>query len=129
MAVIFTNVVFKGDNEAMRFAWNMSENFVTEYDNFVAYCKRVGEIHNKCNIEDTFYKSLSYIRFDGNTSDQLKEEIVKAKQIFDKNGNIRTYNGYCKKEDGSNYQTWEEIIIEAEKYAFFKGSIRFFVPK
>lgn len=130
LAVIFTYVVFDGDNESIRFAWNMAENFVTEYDNFVAYCKRVGEIHQfKCNKKVSFNQALSGTKFIGNISDQLKEEIVKAKQIFDENGNIRTYNGYCKKEDGSNYQTWEEIIIEAEKYAFFKGSIRFLFTK
>ena len=66
----------------------------------------------------------------GNFSDsefdkRCKEEIAKVKQILDEKGNLRTYNGSCKKEDGSNYQTWEEIIVEAEKYAFFKGSIRF----
>lgn len=40
--------------------------------------------------------------------------------------------GYCsnimalvKKQDGTDYQTWEEIIIDAENYAFFKGAIRF----
>ena len=43
---------------------------------------------------------------------QLKEEIDKAKQIL--NGNIR-----------NDQKTWEEVIIEAERYAFFQGSIRF----
>lgn len=57
--------------------------------------------------------------------ERCKEEIAKAKQILDENGNLRKYEGSCKKEEGSNYQTWEEIIIDAEKYAFFKGTIRF----
>lgn len=74
------------------------------------------------------YKSLrDYEITLGNSSfeERCKEEIAKAKQILDENGNLRKYEGSCKKEEGSNYQTWEEIIIDAEKYAFFKGTIRF----
>ncbi len=127
LSVIFTYILFDGVESAMRFAWNMAENYVSEYDNFVTYCKRAGEIYNfkhENNIA-TFYESLSNNKFKDNISDQLKEEIAKAKQILDENENPRKYKGFCKKEDGSDYQTWEEIIIEAEKYAFFHGSIRF----
>lgn len=117
LAIIFTYVLFDGDKDALRFAWNMAENYVTEYDTFVTYCKRAGEIRKfKHNNNDTFYKVLYSIEFVGNTSDQLKEEIAKAKQIH--NGRQRT--------DG---KIWEEIIIAAEKYAFFKGAIRFLFTK
>ena len=44
--------------------------------------------------------------------EQIAEEIAKAKQILD--GTLRT--------DG---KSWEDIITEAESYAFFKGAIRF----
>ena len=126
LAVVFTYVLFDGDKDAMRFAWNMSENYVTGYDTFAAYCKRAKEIHDKFepNKDNAFYKILSGNGI-ANPSDQFKEEIAKAKQILDENGTLRRYNGSCQKADGSNYQTWEEIIIEAEKYAFFKGAIRF----
>lgn len=108
LAVIFTHVLFDGDKNAMRFAWNMAENYVTEYDTFVTYCKRAGEISNfKRDKNYTFYQTLSSIEFTGNTSDQMKEEIAKAKQII--NGG----------------DEWESKIIAAEKYAFFKGAIRF----
>ena len=108
LAVIFTYVLFDGDYTTIRFAWNMAENYVTEYDTFVTYCKRAGEIHRfKCGKDITFYQALSDIEFDGNTSDQLKEEIAKAKQIV------------------TGGEEWETKIIAAEKYAFFKGSIRF----
>ncbi|MBQ6726592.1 MAG: DUF262 domain-containing protein [Bacteroidales bacterium] len=127
LSVIFTYILFDGDESAMRFVWNMAENYVSEYDNFVTYCKRVGEIHKFMhdNNVTSLYKCLSDIEFGGNISDQLKEEIAKAKQILDEDGNLRKYNGSCKKEDGSDYQTWKEIIIDAESYAFFKGAIRF----
>jgi hypothetical protein len=46
----------------------------------------------------------------------MKEEVAKAKQIL--------YG--APRSDG---KTWEEIIIEAENYAFFKGAIRFLFTK
>ena len=62
---------------------------------------------------------------DSDFDKRCKEEIEKSKQIHDAYGGLRKYEGSCKKEDGSDYQTWEEIIIDAEKFAFFKGAIRF----
>ena len=113
LAVIFTYVLFDGDKDAIRFAWNMAENYVTGYDTFVTYCKQVKKVRDKCNSYEyiAFYKTLSENDF-SNPPDQLTEEIAKAKQIL--NGGQRT--------DG---KTWEEVIIEAERYAFFKGAIRF----
>ena len=117
LAIIFTYVLFDGDRDAMRFAWNMAENYVTEYDTFVTYCKRAGEICVfKRDKNCTFYQTISSIEFVGNTSDQMKEEVAKAKQIL--------YG--APRSDG---KSWEEIIIEAEKYAFFKGAIRFLFTK
>ena len=94
----------------------MAENYVTEYDTFVTYCKRIGELYKfKCNKNITFYQALSDIE-DNNTSDQLKEEITKAKQIL---------KGTPREDE----KLWEDVIIEAEKYAFFKGAIRFLFTK
>jgi hypothetical protein len=113
LSVIFTYTLFDGDESAMRFAWNMAENYVSEYDNFVTYCKRVGEIYKYMHANNvaTFYKSLSNTKFIGNISDQLKEEITKANRIVNEGGDR------------------EFQIIEAEKYAFFKGAIRFLFTK
>ena len=111
LAVIFSYVLFDGDKSAMRFAWNMAENTVSGYDNFVAYCKRMKEISDIYKKERNIYKVLVDSKFD-NTSEQLKEEIAKAKQIL--------------RPDG---KTWENIIIKAEKYEFFKGAIRFLFTK
>lgn len=61
------------------------------------------------------YNSLSTMPFDESETDfscRWNEEINKAKQIVYEN--VRN--------DGKN---WEEVIIEAEQYAFFRGSIRF----
>ncbi len=125
LAVIFTYVLFDGDKDAMRFAWNMAENYVTGYDNYITFCERAKEILDSYKPEpNAFYKTLSN-HFFTNPSEQLKEEIAKAKQILDESGNLRKHEGSCKKEDGSAYHTWEEIINDAEKLYFFKGAIAF----
>lgn len=116
IAIIFSYVVFDGESHAMHFACNMSENTVTGYDTFIAYCKRVAEIlkyrKNEEHANKDFYEVLSSIKFD-NPSAQLIEEVTKAKQILFG-------------ESRSDGKTWEEIIQkEAEQFAFFKGSIRF----
>ena len=64
--------------------------------------------HDVYNCLAKYTDTLSDTAFDK----RCKEEIAKAKQILD--GRTRA--------DG---KTWEDIIIEAEKYAFFKGAIRF----
>ena len=113
LAVVFSYVLFDGDESAMRFAWNMAENYVTGYDNFITYCKQVKEIHDKCNPNenDALYITLSNNSF-VNPSEQLNEEITKAQQIL--KGSPR--------QDG---KTWKSVINEAESYTFFKGAIRF----
>jgi hypothetical protein len=61
------------------------------------------------------YNSLRNMTHDERTSDfsnRWNEEINKARQII--SGNVRN--------DG---RSWEDVIIEAEQYAFFNGSIRF----
>ena len=58
-------------------------------------------------------------------AERFHEECEKAKQILDENGNRRKYDGACKRLDGSEYQTWEDLIVDAEKYSFFRGSIKF----
>lgn len=64
------------------------------------------------------YNSLVKKNVSGTTSfdERCKEEIAKARQIL--NGGQRT-----------DRKPWEEIIIEAERYAFFKGAIRFLFTK
>lgn len=64
--------------------------------------------HDIYNSLDKFTDSLSDSAFDK----RCKEEITKAKQIL--HGKPRS--------DG---KSWEDVIIEAEKTAFFKGAIRF----
>lgn len=53
---------------------------------------------------------------------RFNEEVTKAKQIMCTDGSIAQYDG-----DIEGYSTWEEVILYAEKLAFFKGSIRFLI--
>lgn len=76
---------------------------------------------NEAKIESDAEKSdlfrfLSEIKSDA-AKDQLSEEIEKVKQILKGNydGNIPELKD----------KSWEDVIIEAENYAFFKGAIRF----
>lgn len=116
LSVLLAYVLFDGDKKAIRFAWNMAENTVSGYNDFINLCRRFGQIKNHSKIREGIYNVLSEIEFD-NPSEQLKEEIAKAKQILkgNYNGNIADLKG----------KTWEDVIIEAENYAFFKGAIRF----
>ena len=57
---------------------------------------------------------------------RCKEEIIKIRKIYEDNkGTLREYSGTLKKDDGSDYRTWEEIIIDAENLYPLKGTIRF----
>lgn len=116
LSVLLAYVLFDGDKKALRFTWNMAENTVSGYDNFISLCHRFGEIKTSEHLDKGIYTVLSNHKFN-NPSDQLSEEIAKAKQILKGNydGNLAELKG----------KTWEDIIIEAENYAFFKGAIRF----
>lgn len=87
---------------------NLVANTDIEASYFGKICKTINKI-NGCNIYLYLSKGGELSTFDGG---QIKEEVAKAKQIL---------NG----EPRSDGKTWEEIIIEAENYAFFKGAIRF----
>lgn len=100
----------------MRVVWNIIENStIDSSDTYHAALRLIEKLSAKSH---TIYNALAneFESFElGNqyhAQEQVAEEIAKATQIL--NGGQRT--------DG---KTWEEIIIEAEKYSFFKGAIRF----
>lgn len=100
----------------MRVVWNIIENSTIDSDDtyqsalklIKLLSSRSNDIYNAlANDFDSFELGDRY-----HAQEQVKEEIAKAKQIL--------YG--TPRQDG---KTWEDIIIEAEKYAFFKGAIRF----
>lgn len=122
LSVLMAYVLFDGDKKALRFTWNMAENTDSGYDGFIRLCRRFGQIKNHPKIMEGIYTVLSEIEFD-NPSEQLKEEIEKAKQILNpQEGSKLPDKPIDWKEKEWN---WDSAIIEAENFAFFKGAIRF----
>ena len=122
-----SNVDISQLDQWMRIVWNIIENStIDSEDTYHAALKLINELSEHSHAIYQYLSSPDANKIQSkHAEDQVKEEIAKAKQILDEDGNRRRYEGHCKKEDGSNYLTWEEIIIDAEKYAFFKGAIRF----
>lgn len=104
---------------------NLVANTEIDGSNIGGICKTINKIDNS-DIYCYLSKGGELTAF---TKEQVAEEIAKSKQILDENDKFRKYDGCIAKEDGSNYDTWEEIIIKAEEYAFFKGTIRFLFTK
>jgi hypothetical protein len=95
----------------MRVVWNIIENStIDSSDTYQSALSLIDKLSKNCN---DIYDALAnhFEKFDlgsqYHAQEQLQEEIAKAKQIV---------NG------GSE---WENKIIVAEQYAFFKGAIRF----
>ena len=132
---LVTGVTVSNDDSLkrwMRFVWNLISVQTTDGKDDI---RNVTEVKNAIRLIDLIenthdiYKSLCDMdasKYSGSLLEkQMSEEITKAQKIVNADGIIRKYDGKCKRIDGSDYQTWEDVIIEAEQYAFFKGSIRF----
>lgn len=102
----------------MRVVCNLTEN--NTVDTIDAMRSRIKLINELSSYHKDIYKFLSgedfVIKSDA-AKEQLAEEIEKARQILTGNydGNLADLKG----------KTWEDVIIEAENYAFFNGAIRF----
>lgn len=95
----------------MRVVWNIIENYVEREESYIPALLLINDI-----AEKSFNISQLGDNYNGVAKDQVKEEIAKAKQILNE----------VVHSDG---KTWEDIISEAESYAFFKGAIRFLFTK
>ncbi|MDI3479187.1 MAG: hypothetical protein PWQ14_333 [Rikenellaceae bacterium] len=98
----------------MRVVWNIVEN--ASIKNISDMIKAMQLIDNLAEYSHDIYNHLidRHILTNDFTYEQMKEEKEKARQIIKDMKNTE-----------NNGKTWEEKIIEAEKYAFFKGAIRF----
>lgn len=115
----------------MRIVWNIIENSTIDSpDTYLSALSLINKLSGRCH---DIYDSLAnhFEEFElghrHHAQDQVQEEVVKVRMIIDENGALRVYNGSSKKadEDDPDYKTWENIIIAAETFAFFKGAIRF----
>ena len=91
---------------------NLVANTDIDGSNIGSVCKSINKIEN-ANIYDYLSNGGDLTTF---TKEQVAEEIAKAKQI-------------PSREPRPDGKTWEDIIITAENYAFFKGAIRFLFTK
>lgn len=116
----------------MRFVWNLvsvqtadggdSIRSVAEMKNAISLINDIQDAH-------AVYETLNQLNASNYSGtilkEQFAEEIAKAKQILDENGNLRKYEGSLKNRDGFKCETWEDAFKVAEETAFFKGAIRF----
>lgn len=97
----------------MRVVWNIVEN--ANIETIPAMIGAMRLINDLAEYSHDIYNHLKGPDISNDfAKEQMKEEKEKARQIVD-NMEVIDNNG----------KTWEEKIIEAEKYAFFKGAIRF----
>lgn len=93
----------------MRVVWNIVENVNIETRaSMIGAMRLIDELKPNTNTIYNFLADSSSVIKSDTAKEQVAEEIEKAKQIVN---------------DKTN--TWESEIIEAEKTAFFKGTIRF----
>ncbi len=102
----------------MRVVCNLTENNTIKDTNPMrSRIKLINILSSHCtDIYGFLSDNKSEIKSDA-AKEQSAEEIEKARQILTGNydGNLAELKG----------KTWEDVIIEAENYAFFKGAIRF----
>ena len=118
----------KADTESlkrwMRFVWNIVSVKIQNLSEMKKAIDIIDKVKSPHNVYSEL-KCLGKITTNNDFERQLQEEIEKAKRILTDDNSLATYNGACKKTNGEAFATWEEIIIEAERYAFFNGAIRF----
>lgn len=97
----------------MRVVWNIVEN--ANVETIPAMNGAIRLIDDLAEYSHEIYNHLKDRDISNDfAKEQMEEEKEKARQIVDN------------KEFKDKYdKTWEEKVIEAEKYAFFKGAIRF----
>ena len=90
----------------MRVVWNLAENAnINSIPSMISTMRLIDELSPHSHNIYSFLSSNPKIKSDA-AKEQVQEEIAKAQKIIED----------C---------TWEKTIIEAEKFAFFKGAIRF----
>lgn len=116
----------------MRVVWNLVSGESPDGKAQIRSTKSVRDAISFIDKLDSHHVYESLIRYSHSQWDKPSEfdsrcieEINKAQKILDENGELRKYEGTCTEQGGTRYHTWEDIIIDAEKTAFFKGAIRF----
>ncbi|MFW5871940.1 MAG: GmrSD restriction endonuclease domain-containing protein, partial [bacterium] len=99
----------------MRVVWNIVENANIEtISAMIGAMRLIDELAPNSHKIYNFLADKNSVIKSKTAKEQMEEEKEKARQIVDNKEFKDIYN-----------KTWEEKIIEAEKYAFFKGAICF----
>lgn len=110
----------------MRVVWNIVENStIDSKDTYHSALSLIMKLAVGChNIYSALAGGEKQLKLGQqyHAKDQVLEEIEKARQILDDNGEFRIYSGTRKEFVG---KTWKDVIEIAEASAFFKGAIRF----
>lgn len=105
----------------IRVVWNIVEN--TNINTVSAMISTVRLIDELATNSHSIYEFLKENIIKSTASkEQVEEEREKVKQILDEKNDLKIYDGQIEEYKD---KTWEEVIIETEKFAFFKGAIRF----
>lgn len=102
----------------MRIVWNIIENStIDSEDTYHAALKLINELSEHSHEIYQYLSNPEANIKSKHAEDQVKEEIAKAKQILNNDCDCVTNKRFG--------ESWEDAINKAEKYAFFKGAIRF----
>ncbi|MCQ2216607.1 MAG: DUF262 domain-containing protein [Bacteroidales bacterium] len=132
LAIIQAYLISEDDEDLLRFAWNMSENYVNGADNYLNFCNILREL--KPIEKGPFIERLAAYKPKGKINAQLQEEIDKAIRILSPTQD----NADWDEESLGQWKGWRAAIVQAESYKasykakdkgkgkpFLKGAIRF----
>lgn len=132
LAIIQAYLISEDDEDLLRFAWNMSENYVNGADNYLNFCNILREL--KLIEKGPFIERLAAYKPKGKINAQLQEEIDKAIRILSPTQD----NADWDEESLGQWKGWRAAIVQAESYKasykakdkgkgepFLKGAIRF----
>jgi len=126
--LVYYAAIKSTDNDWMRVVWNLVKNIYFVKEQFPSILKLIDELSQHAqNIYEFLATEDNQIRCSFNDANpQLEEEREKARQILnDERTELRVYNGSSLPFNDKVESTWKEMIITAERYAFFHGAVRF----
>ncbi len=111
----------------MRVAWNIVENAnIDTVSAMIGALRLINELGEKSGDILYFLADQTFQIKSDAAKEQVAEEREKAKQILTDDKTVfRGYIGNITDEQDNRLQLWKDAIIQAERYAFFRGSIRF----
>lgn len=111
----------------MRVVWNLVSDFKdggsTPQIRSTTAMRKAMEFIESLNSHNV-YESLTEKKVNNTDAFDVRcwNEIIKARKMVEEDGSLRKYDGSIPEYQG---KTWEDVIVEAENFAFFRGTIHF----